>query len=58
MGFYGAVVAANVLHATTKIDVTMSLVCKLLKPGGSLVLLHIEPRGAGFGLVTGSLTGW
>ncbi|RHZ58023.1 uncharacterized protein CDV56_108373 [Aspergillus thermomutatus] len=57
-GSYDVVVAANVLHATRKIDVTMSRVRKLLKPGGSLVLVEIEPRGAAFGLVAGSLTGW
>ncbi|GIK05267.1 polyketide synthase [Aspergillus viridinutans] len=57
-GSYDVVVVANVLHATRKIDVTMSRVRKLLKPGGSLVLVEIEPRGAAFGLVAGSLTGW
>lgn len=31
---------------------------KLLKPGGSLVLLEIAPRGAAVGLVAGTLTGW
>lgn len=57
-GSYDVVVAANVLHATRKIDVTMSRVRKLLKPGGSVLLIEIEPRGAAFGLVAGSLTGW
>jgi NADPH:quinone reductase-like Zn-dependent oxidoreductase/ubiquinone/menaquinone biosynthesis C-methylase UbiE len=55
---YDVVVAANVLHATKKIDTTISRIRKLLKPGGSLVLVEIEPRGAAFGLVAGSLTGW
>ncbi|KAH9863177.1 hypothetical protein IAQ61_009454 [Plenodomus lingam] len=55
---YDVVVAANVLHATRRIDVTTSRVRKLLKPGGSLLLLEIEPRGAAFGLVAGPLTGW
>lgn len=55
---YDVVVAANVLHATRKIDVTMSRVRKLLKPGGSLVLLEVSPRGATVGLVAGTLTGW
>ncbi|KAF7445064.1 Polyketide synthase module protein [Pyrenophora tritici-repentis] len=57
-GSYDVVVAANVLHATRKIDVTISRVRKLLKPGGSLLLLEIPPRGAAFGLVAGPLTGW
>ncbi|KAI3553359.1 hypothetical protein CABS03_12727 [Colletotrichum abscissum] len=55
---YDVVVAANVLHATRKIDLTTSRVRKLLKPGGSLVLLEISPRGAAVGLVAGTLTGW
>ncbi|KAL4900464.1 hypothetical protein BDW74DRAFT_188294 [Aspergillus multicolor] len=57
-GTYDVIVAANVLHATKKIDTTISRVRKLLKPGGSLVLVEIPPRGAAFGLVAGSLTGW
>lgn len=57
-GSYDVVVGANVLHATRNIDVTMSRVRKLLKPGGSLVLLDIEPRGAAVGLIGGGLTGW
>lgn len=57
-GSYDVVVAANVLHATRNIDVTMSRVRKLLRPGGSLVLLDIEPRGAAVGLIGGGLTGW
>ncbi|OQE44560.1 hypothetical protein PENCOP_c002G08845 [Penicillium coprophilum] len=57
-GFYDVVVAANVLHATKNIDVTISRVRKLLKPGGSLVLVEIEPRSTVFSLVGGSLTGW
>ncbi|RYO87181.1 hypothetical protein DL766_003981 [Monosporascus sp. MC13-8B] len=55
---YDVVLAANVLHATRKIDLTTSRVRKLLKPGGSLVLLEIAPRGAAVGLVAGTLTGW
>ncbi|KAJ5177658.1 mycocerosic acid synthase [Penicillium coprophilum] len=57
-GSYDVVVAANVLHATRNIDVTISRVRKLLKPGGSLVLVEIEPRSTVFSLVGGSLTGW
>ncbi|OHW98560.1 mycocerosic acid synthase [Colletotrichum incanum] len=55
---YDVVIAANVLHATRKIDLTTSRVRKLFKSGASLVLLEIVPRGAAVGLVAGTLTGW
>ncbi len=57
-GSYDVVVASNVLHATKRMDVTMSRVRSLLRPGGSLILVEIPPRGAVVGLVAGSLTGW
>ncbi|KUI56159.1 Lovastatin diketide synthase LovF [Cytospora mali] len=40
-GRYDLVVAANVLHATKKIDVSLSNVKKLLRPGGKLLLFEI-----------------
>lgn len=38
---YDLVVAANVLHATKKIDTSLSNVKKLLRPGGKLLLFEI-----------------
>lgn len=38
---YDLVIAANVLHATKKIDVSLSNVERLLKPGGKLLLFEI-----------------
>ncbi|KAK7734711.1 Type I Iterative PKS [Cytospora paraplurivora] len=38
---YDLVVAANVLHATKKIDASLSNVRRLLKPGGKLLLFEI-----------------
>lgn len=38
---YDLVVAANVLHATKKIDTSLSNVKRLLKPGGQLLLFEI-----------------
>lgn len=40
-GRYDLVVAANVLHATKKIDVSLSNAKTLLKPGGKLLLFEI-----------------
>ncbi|KAK7729951.1 Type I Iterative PKS [Diaporthe eres] len=40
-GRYDLILAANVLHATKKIDVTLSNAKSLLKPGGKLLLYEI-----------------
>lgn len=40
-GRYDLVLAANVLHATKKIDVSLSNTKRLLKPGGKLLLFEI-----------------
>ena len=40
-GRYDLIVAANVLHATKKIDVSLSNAKRLLKPGGKLLLFEI-----------------
>lgn len=57
---YDVIIAANVLHATHKMDHTMTNVGKLLKPGGKLVL--VEVTGADHALsgpfVFGTLPGW
>lgn len=57
-GTYDVVIAANVLHATHSLDVTLRNVHALLKPGGKLVLIEITSnfQQAGFGM--GLLPGW
>ena len=40
-GTFDLVVAANVLHATTDMKVTLANAAKLLKPGGKLVLIEL-----------------
>ncbi|KAH6966040.1 hypothetical protein EDB82DRAFT_480382 [Fusarium venenatum] len=55
---YDVVVASNVLHATKQMDVTMEHVRKLLRPGGSLILVENSPKGAVIGLIFGTLSGW
>lgn len=55
---FDVVVAANVLHATADLDVTMGHVRRLLAPGGVLVLLEgTTPQRFG-DLTVGLLDGW
>ena len=56
---YDIVLAANVMHATHKLDETLKNARKLLKPGGYLVMLEIvDNRPLRVGLVFGGLHGW
>ncbi|KAH9897328.1 putative polyketide synthase [Xylariomycetidae sp. FL2044] len=57
-GTYDVIMAANVLHATQNMHVTMSHVRKLLKPGGKLILMEITQRQPWMTLVFGNLPGW
>ncbi|KAL0937175.1 polyketide synthase [Colletotrichum truncatum] len=58
-GKYDLVVAANVLHATKKIDDTLRNVRKLLKPGGKLLLFEITNTAVLLGsFCFGVLPGW
>ncbi|SMR58644.1 unnamed protein product [Zymoseptoria tritici ST99CH_1E4] len=55
---YDVIVASNVLHATKRIDVTLSNCFKLLKPGGKLVIGELTARLDHFGVIFGTLPGW
>lgn len=58
-GAYDLVVASNVLHATRSLDVTMSNVRKLLRPGGYVVLLEItEVDWLRTGFLFSGISGW
>lgn len=52
------VVAANVLHATTRIDRTLDHVRRLLAPSGTLVLLEATEALPWLDLVFGTTAGW
>ncbi len=54
---YNLVIAANVLHATTNINRTMSNVRRLLKPGGTLLLIELIPKMAGVTNIFGIFDG-
>jgi acyl transferase domain-containing protein/NADPH:quinone reductase-like Zn-dependent oxidoreductase/SAM-dependent methyltransferase len=57
-GAYDLVVAANVLHATKHLDITLKNVHALLKPGGRLVLLEQTGDFGRGGFAFGLLPGW
>ena len=55
---YDIIIAANVLHATTSLEQTLSHVRQLLTPGGILVLLEGTTRQGWLDLIFGLLEGW
>ncbi|KAJ5429570.1 hybrid PKS-NRPS biosynthetic cluster [Penicillium cf. griseofulvum] len=56
---YDVIVAANVLHATRKLEETMNHVRALLKPGGFLVLMEITGSDVlRTQFIMGGLPGW
>ena len=55
---YDVIIAANVLHATTNMEQTLSHVRQLLAPGGMLVLYEMTTRQRWLDLVFGLLEGW
>lgn len=56
---YDLIVAANVLHATVDINITMRHVRTLLRPGGKLVMYEpTNPDILRTGFVAGLLSGW
>lgn len=52
------IVAANVLHATSDIQRSMTHVRKLLRPGGQLILLEMTNRLLAASVIFGTLPGW
>ncbi|RFU36270.1 hypothetical protein B7463_g122, partial [Scytalidium lignicola] len=55
---YDVIIAANVLHATKEMDVTMANVRKLLRPGGKLVMIEITQQLMRIPMIMGILPGW
>ena len=55
---YDVILAANVLHATHDINVTLRNVRKLLKHGGKLILLEMTHALLSVSLIFGTLPGW
>ncbi|KAG4444512.1 hypothetical protein IFR05_000103 [Cadophora sp. M221] len=57
-GYYDVVVAANVLHATKNMRNTMANVRRLLKKGGTLILVELMPKKVGVTNIFGIFDGW
>lgn len=57
-GSYDLVIAANVLHATRDLDVTLSHVNDLLAPGGVLLAYEGTEHPPWFDMTTGLIEGW
>ncbi len=57
-GSYDLVIAANVLHATRNITRTLTNTRKLLKPGGSLLLIELIRKIGGVANMFGIFDGW
>lgn len=56
---YDLIIAANVLHATKDINITMQNVHKLLKPGGKLMMYEpTQPNILRTGFIAGLMSGW
>lgn len=57
-GFYDLIIAANVIHATERIDVSLGHIRKLLKPGGKIALLEVTQFDPVLSMIFGILPGW
>lgn len=57
-GSYDVVIACQVLHATKRMETTMTNVRRLLKPGGKLLLMESTKDQMDLQLTFGSLPGW
>jgi malonyl CoA-acyl carrier protein transacylase/SAM-dependent methyltransferase len=57
-GSYDLIIAANVLHATSRMENTMARVRSLLKPGGTLILIEITVKNLAASVIFGTLPGW
>ncbi|KAI5274298.1 hypothetical protein E4T47_02663 [Aureobasidium subglaciale] len=56
---YDLIIASNVLHATPKLEETLTNVRKLLKPGGQLVIIEVTHREhARIGFIFGLFADW
>lgn len=55
---YDLIIAANVVHATRRVNHTLKRIRSLLKPGGTFILLEITVQTLAASLVFGTLPGW
>ena len=57
-GSYDLIIAANVVHATSRVESTMKRIKSLLKPGGTLILIELTVKTMANQLVFGTLSDW
>jgi len=57
-GQFDLVIAANVVHATIDLEVSLSNVYSMIAPGGYLTLIEAEPGQDWLEMVFGNMTGW
>ena len=57
-GAYDLIIASNVLHATSSLDIVMGHVQKLLKPTGRLAMIELTTLPPYTNLIFGLLPGW
>ncbi|CAN9134533.1 unnamed protein product [Alternaria alternata] len=55
---YDVVIACNVVHATPNIASSLNNIRRLIRPGGTLILMEITTPEPSYQLVFGSLPGW
>lgn len=55
---FDVILAANVLHATKKLDTTIANCHKLLRPGGRMILLEITSEALWIQTIFSALPGW
>ena len=55
---YDLIIAANVVHATSRVEQTLKRIRSLLKPGGAFALLEITVQSLAASLVFGTLPSW
>ncbi|XXK21137.1 beta-ketoacyl synthase N-terminal-like domain-containing protein [Arenicellales bacterium nBUS_48] len=55
---FDLVIAANVVHATADLEVSLSNIYSMIAPGGYLTLIEAEPGQDWLEMVFGNMTGW
>lgn len=55
---YDVVIACNVIHATSRIDVVLDNARSLLRPGGKLILMELTENRPYYNFVFGAFAGW
>ena len=55
---YDVVIACNVIHATSQIDLVLENAKALVRPGGKLILMELTENRAYYNFIFGAFSGW